>query len=98
MPLGIEVKVIARVFKSLKFLGGTMHLKPTAGGQISTLIFGFGGCTLFISHEKLQKDGKVLCHLGFRSTVLTVSLAIISASVGYAPQAQSRVSNINFDI
>jgi hypothetical protein len=37
------VKVIARVFKSLKFLGGTMHLKPTAGGQISTLIFGFGG-------------------------------------------------------
>jgi hypothetical protein len=41
--LGIEVKVIARVFKSLKFLGGTMHLKPTAGGQISTLIFGFGG-------------------------------------------------------
>jgi hypothetical protein len=33
------------------------------------LIFGFGG-TLYISHEKLQKDGEVLCHLGFTSKVL----------------------------
>jgi hypothetical protein len=39
-----------------------MHFKPTAGCQISTLIFGFGE-TLFISHEKLPKDSKVLCHL-----------------------------------
>ena len=33
------VKGIARVFNWLKCLGGIMHLKPTAGCQISTLIF-----------------------------------------------------------
>ena len=48
-----------------------MHLKPTAGYQISTLIIGFGGGTLYISHVKLPKDGKVLCHLGFKSKVLS---------------------------
>ena len=55
-----------------------MHLKPTAGCQISTLIFGFGG-TLYISHEKLPKDGKVLCHLGFKSMVLLGPLTDLSA-------------------
>ena len=47
-----------------------MDLKPTAGCQISILIFGFVGETLYISHEKLPKDGKVLCHSGFKSKVL----------------------------
>ena len=47
-----------------------MHLKPTAGCYISTLIFGFGGGTLYISHEQLPKDGNLLCHSGFRSKVL----------------------------
>ena len=47
-----------------------MHLKPTAGCQISTLIFGFEVVTLYIYHEKLPKDGKVLCQLRFRSKVL----------------------------
>jgi hypothetical protein len=46
-----------------------MHLKPTVGCQISTLIFGLGA-TLYICNEKLLKDGKVLCHLGFQSKVL----------------------------
>jgi hypothetical protein len=55
-----------------------MHLKPTAGCQISTLIFGFGG-TLYIYHEKLPKDGKVLCHFGFKAKVLPGSLTDISA-------------------
>jgi hypothetical protein len=55
-----------------------MHLKPTAGCQISTLIFGYGG-TLCISHEKLPKDGKVLCHLRFRSKVLREPLTDLSA-------------------
>jgi hypothetical protein len=36
-----------------------MDLKPTAGCQISTLIFGFVGETLYISHEKLPKDAKL---------------------------------------
>jgi hypothetical protein len=47
-----------------------MHLKFTAGCQISTLIFGFVGESLYISHDKLPKDGKVLCHLGFTLKVL----------------------------
>jgi hypothetical protein len=56
-----------------------MHLKSTAGCQISTLIFGFVGETLYISHEKLPKDGKVLCHLEINSKVLTGPLTDLSA-------------------
>ena len=56
-----------------------MHLKPTAGCQISTLIFGFGGGTLYISYEKLPKGGQILCHLGFKSKVLPVPLTDVSA-------------------
>jgi hypothetical protein len=56
-----------------------MHLKPTAGCQISTLIFVFGEPgTLYISHEKLPKDGKVLCHSGFKSNVLPCFTASIN--------------------
>jgi hypothetical protein len=57
-----------------------MHLKPTVGCQIPTLIFGFGG--LYISHEQLQKDGKVLFYMGFKSKVLPESLTDLSAEVG----------------
>ena len=38
-PLWTYIKDIARVFNRMKCLGGIMHLKPTAGCQISTLIF-----------------------------------------------------------
>ena len=55
-----------------------MHLKPTAGCQISTLIFGFGG-TLCIFHEKLTKDGKVLCHSGLMSKVFPRRVPDLSA-------------------
>jgi hypothetical protein len=43
LPLGVDVKGIARAFNRLKCLCGIMHLKPTAGCQISTLIFEIGG-------------------------------------------------------
>ena len=56
-----------------------MHLKPTAGCQISTFIFGFGGGALYISHEKYIKDGKILAHLGIKLTVLPGSLTDVSA-------------------
>jgi hypothetical protein len=55
-----------------------MHLKPTAECQISTLIFGFG-TTLYISHDKLPKDGKILDHLEFSSKVLPGALADLYA-------------------
>ena len=54
-----------------------MHLKPTAGYQISTLIFekkNCGGGSLLISHDKYIKDGKGLAHLGLKSKVLPGSL------------------------
>jgi hypothetical protein len=35
----VEVKGISQAFNWLKCLGGFLHLKPTAGCQISTLIF-----------------------------------------------------------
>jgi hypothetical protein len=59
-----------------------MHLKPTVGCQISTLIFGFGG-TVYISHETLPKDGKVLCHLGIKSKVFPGPLTDLNAWVGF---------------
>ena len=62
-----------------------MHLKPTAGCEISTLIFEKkiveGGAFLLISHEKYIKDGKVLAHLGFNLKVLHGSLTNVSAYV-----------------
>jgi hypothetical protein len=53
-----------------------MHLKPTAGCQIS---LNCGGQSLLISHEKDIKDGKVLAHLVFRLKVLFGSLTDLSA-------------------
>ena len=55
-----------------------MDIKPTAGCQISTLIFGFGG-TLYTSDKKIQKDGKVLCHLEIKSKVFPGSFTDLSA-------------------
>jgi hypothetical protein len=78
LPLGVYVEGIARTFNWVKCLGGIIHLQPRAGCQISTLIFGFEG-TLYISHDKLPKDGKVLYHLGFRSKVLPGSLSDLNA-------------------
>jgi hypothetical protein len=36
--------------------------------RYTTLIFGFGG-TLYITHEKISKDGIVLSHLGLKTKV-----------------------------
>jgi hypothetical protein len=46
--LGIQVNGITQAFNWRKCLGGIMHLKPTAGCQISALIFGFGGDPIHI--------------------------------------------------
>ena len=85
--LGVKIKGIARAFHWLNCLGGFLHLKPTAGCQISTLIFEFifvyGGGSLWISYEKYIKDGKVLAHLGLQSKVLTGPLTDWSAWVGF---------------
>ena len=83
----------------LKCLGGILHLKPTAGCQISTLLFGFVLGILCISHEKMTKNSKVLSHLRFNSRVLPEPLTDIGAWVAFCTfQAHSRLSNIYFDI
>jgi hypothetical protein len=59
-----------------------MHLKPTAGCQISTLIFEnklLRVGSLLISHEKYTTNSKVLAHLGLRLKVLSGSLNDVSA-------------------
>ena len=38
-PLGVSINGIFRAFNWLKWLGEFLHLKPTVGCQISTLIF-----------------------------------------------------------
>jgi hypothetical protein len=54
-----------------------MHLKPTAGCQISTLIF--EKKVSIISNEKNIKDGKVLAHFGIKLKILLGSLTEVSA-------------------
>jgi hypothetical protein len=93
-PLGVSVKGIARAFNRLKCLCGFLHLKPTIGCQISTLIFeekNYGGGSLWISHEKYIKDGKVLAHLGFQSKVFSGSLTDLSDWVGFCTSSQQQV-------
>ena len=61
-----------------------MHFKPTAGCQISTLMFE-NKCareSLSISHEKYIKDSNVLAHLEIKSKVLLGYLTDLSAYVG----------------
>ena len=48
LPLGFKSKVLPGNLTDLKSLAGIMHLKPTAGCQISTLIFGFWADTKHI--------------------------------------------------
>jgi hypothetical protein len=65
---------------------------------IFEILFCGGRKSLLISHEKYIKDGKVLAHLGLKSKVLPGPLTDLSAWVFSAPQAHSRVSNINLDM
>jgi hypothetical protein len=62
-----------------------LHLKPTAGCQMSTLIFDFllWRRSLWKSHEKYIKDGKVLAHLGIQSKIWPWPLTDLSAWVGF---------------
>jgi len=58
-PLGVEIKGIAWAFNWLKCLSGILHLKPPAGCQISTLIFGFfGGKPYIYPMTKCQRTEK----------------------------------------
>ena len=54
-PLGVLIKCIAEGFNWFKFMGGFLHLKPTAGCQITTLIIEKKNCGkeggLYLSHE-----------------------------------------------
>jgi hypothetical protein len=81
---------------------------PTAGCQISNLIFeenNCGGGFLLISHEKYIMDGKVLVHLGFKSKVFPVILTALSAWVvlcsgGFCtsmPTAGCQISKLIFE-
>jgi hypothetical protein len=82
----VSITGITRAFNRLKCLGGFLHLKPTAGCQISTLIFDFflwRGGALLISHEKYIKDGKVLDYLGFQSKVFPGPLTDLSSWMGF---------------
>jgi hypothetical protein len=53
-----------------KCLGGFLHLKPTAGCQISTSILGVG----YINISCKISNGKVRVHFGFNANVLPGSL------------------------
>ena len=63
LPLGVYFEGIVGAFNSRKCLGGIMHLKPTAGCQISILIFEkilWRGWSLYISHKNISRTAKFL--------------------------------------
>ena len=67
-PLGVYVKGIARAFNKFKYLGGFLHLKPTVGCQISTLIFEkkiMEGCLYKYSMKNILRTAKFLPTWGF---------------------------------
>jgi hypothetical protein len=77
-----------------------MHLKPTAGCQISTLIFGFGGKTLCISHEKIPKDGSSL-PLGVEVKGIARAFNRLKCQCGIMhlkPTAGCQISTLIFEI
>jgi hypothetical protein len=92
-------KGITRDFNRRKCLCGFLHLKPTARGQISTLIFDFflWRGALLISHKKYIKDGKVLNHLELRSKVLLRPFTELSAWVGFCPTVGCQISTLIFE-
>ena len=74
-----------------------MHLKPTTGCQISTLIFGFGGTHTY-SMKNYRRTAKFFATWGLSQRYCPCLLLTQVPSWDNAPQAHSRVSNINFDI
>jgi hypothetical protein len=114
-----------------KYLGGILHLKPTTGCQISTLIFRFRGEPYKYPKKNCRKTAKFFLTWGYPTHALKsvkgpgntfelkpkwertlpsfdnfygIFIALpkieITKSIFWdsAPQAHSRVSNINFDI
>jgi hypothetical protein len=82
-------------------LGGFLHLKPTAGYQISTLIFEFsfveGGPYKYLM-KKILMTAKFLPTWSFNQRYWS-GLYLTEVPVWVStPQAHSRLSNINFDI
>jgi hypothetical protein len=67
----------------LKYLCGFLHLKPTAGCLMSTLIKQFMGKGGSINIPCKIPDCKVLTHLGFKSNVLPIPLTDLSAWVDF---------------
>jgi hypothetical protein len=98
---GDSIKGIVRAFSWLKCLGGFLHLKPTVGCQISTLIFEFSfveGCLYEYPITNILRTAKFLSTGGFNQRYCPdLYLTEVPGWVS-APQANSRVSNINFDI
>ena len=57
-PRGAQIRGISRVFNLLKFLSGILHLKSTAGCQISNLIFEFLGGPYKYPMKNCQRTAK----------------------------------------
>ena len=56
-----------------------MHLKPTAGCQISTLIFGFVGRPYSYPMKNYRRTAKLFATLRFKSKVLPGPLTDLNA-------------------
>ena len=100
-PLGVSIQSFRGAFNWLKCLRRFLHLKPTVVCQISTLIYEFS----FVERNRykyLNKNilwtTKFLPTWGFNQRYWPgLYLTEVPGCVS-APQAHSRLSNINFDI
>ena len=95
----VYIKGIVRIFKWLKCFGGILHLKPTAGCPISTLIFGLRGGAINIPW-KIAEGRQIFSHLGLKSKVLSEPLTDLSAWMGFctsSPQQGVKYQLCYFD-
>ena len=100
LPLGDYIKGIARAYNWHKYLGGIGHLKPTAGCNISTLIFGFGGGNLYISHENYRRTANFFATWGFTNGIARAFnwLKYLVGIMHLKPTAGCQISTLIFGL
>jgi hypothetical protein len=95
--LGFQSKVFRGPLTDLSACVNFCTSSPQQGVKYQHwyLIFFYGGGSLLISHSKYIKDGKVLDHLGFKSTAFPGNLTDLSTWLGLT--ALWNKVNLTFD-
>ena len=101
--IGIPIKGVAIVINWLKCLGGIMHLKPTAGCQISTLVFEeklWSGRVSINIQWKIYQERESSCSIGIpiKSVAIVINwLKCLGGIMYLKPTAGCQISTLIFE-